>query len=75
MKKQVDEYIENPFRHPGIPSLGIEYTYTCDAESRLRMVKNFNIDQLKAVLALTDIQKQVRLAAERRLRKLERGNG
>jgi hypothetical protein len=41
-------------------------------QSRLDRVREFNAEQLRAVLALDDVQKTVRAAAERRLRQLEK---
>lgn len=47
-------------------------TYWCDGDSRLRRVKEFNLDQCRAALALEGLQKTVRQAVERRVRKLKR---
>lgn len=44
-----------------------------DAESRLEKVKDFNAEQCHAALKLA-IQKTVRLAIERRLRRLAKEN-
>jgi hypothetical protein len=41
-----------------------------DAENRMRRVKEANAKKLKAMIKWPDTQKTVRLAAERRLRKL-----
>lgn len=41
-------------------------------EDRLCRVKNFTLAQCRQALALDDLQKTVRLALERRVRKLER---
>jgi hypothetical protein len=46
----------------------------CDVESRLALVRTFNKEQCNAALALTDMQKTVRVACERRLRKLEKNS-
>lgn len=42
------------------------------ADDRVRMIESFNIPQCEAALRLPDIQKTVRRALERRLRKLNR---
>jgi hypothetical protein len=42
-----------------------------DAASRLHAVKEFSAEDCRAALKLPDLQKTVRLAVERRLRKLE----
>lgn len=47
------------------------YPQAVDAESRMSMIKSFDADQLRKVLALPGVQKSARLAAERRLKKLE----
>lgn len=57
----------NPFR---IPRLG-PTVQAIDAQSRLNMVKEFGTEELRAVMGLPDVQKTVRRAAERRLKKLE----
>jgi len=57
------------------------YAYSVDgrdffhvaADDRLRMVKDFDLEQCRAALALDGLQKTVRQAVERRMRKLERG--
>jgi hypothetical protein len=61
--------VNNPFRYKH--ALGGGYVQAIDAESRLRMVKTFGPDELRAVIHLPGIQKTVREAAERRLKKLE----
>lgn len=58
---------DNPFR---IPRLG-PTVQAIDAQSRLDMVKRFGPEELRRVLALPGVQKTVRQAAERRLKKLE----
>jgi hypothetical protein len=62
----------NPFQEKAPVGWGIDHVETYDAQGRLDKVKRFNADQLRQVIALSDVQKAVRLAAERRLRKLER---
>lgn len=44
----------------------------CTAEDRCQRIKAMDRQQLEAVLQLPDLQKTVRTAAERRLRKLLR---
>lgn len=46
--------------------------YHYSATDRLHAVKSFNLEQCKAALELTDLQKTVRVAVERRMRKLEK---
>jgi len=41
------------------------------ADERIRMVQTFDAAQCRAALALPDLQKTVRLALERRLRRVE----
>ncbi len=53
---------DNPFRGT--------YGYWVDAESRLDCVKNFNAAECQAALKVYGLQKTVRIAIERRLRKL-----
>jgi hypothetical protein len=45
--------------------------FTVDAESRLENVKSFTAAECRAALKLTDLQKAVRLALERRLKRLK----
>jgi hypothetical protein len=59
--------MENPF-------LSREYgmdVQAMDAVSRLDKVREFSTNQLKTALDVQGLQKSVRLAIERRLRKLE----
>ena len=52
---------------------GPKVLYTCDAESRIAQVKeSTDFDWLRAVMLDRDVQSTVRLAAERRLRKLHK---
>lgn len=44
-----------------------------DADSRIEAVKNFSAQQCRDALKLSDLQKTVRLAIERRLRQLAKG--
>ena len=58
-----------PFAIECPPHWGLPYMVTCDAESRLDLVKeSTSADWLKAVIKSRGTQKTVRLAAERRLR-------
>jgi hypothetical protein len=43
---------------------------TCDAHDRIVKVQSFDARQCRQALRLSDLQKTVRLAVERRLRKL-----
>lgn len=64
-----------PFAVPVSPHWGIDrdHMLTCDSESRLSQVKqSTDPDWLRAVIRDRDVQSTVRLAAERRLRKLAR---
>lgn len=63
---------DNPFRRLAPPGWGIQFVETIDAQSRLDMVRKFDAEQLRAVISMPGVQKAVRLAAERRLRSLER---
>jgi len=64
--------VTNPFREsPPDGWKGIEFVETVDAQDRLEKVREFDAEQLRAVMALPGVQKIVRQAAERRLRKLE----
>jgi len=56
----------NPFSNDGGKTAWI------DGDSRLSCVKDFSIKQCKAALELPDLQKTVRLAIERRIRKLSK---
>ena len=46
-------------------------SFYVDAESRLDKVKSFTAAECRAALKLTDLQKAVRLAIERRLKRLK----
>jgi len=50
-----------------------QITTICGYEDRIRLVRQMDIDQVRQVLAMEDLEKTVRQAAEIRLRKLERG--
>lgn len=51
---------------------GTEFVVTSDGQERIRMVKESNDPEwLQAVIRDRDVQSTVRLAAERRLRKLQ----
>lgn len=62
--------MSNPFQKLAPPGYGITHTEAIDSQSRLDMVRRFNADELRAVISLPGVQKAVRQAAERRLRKL-----
>jgi len=47
-------------------------SFTVDAQGRLDAVKQFTAAECRAALKLTGLQKTVRLAVERRLRRLEK---
>lgn len=49
------------------------YTEAIDTQTRLEDIRRFTGNQLRQVIELTGVQKAVRLAAERRLRKMEAG--
>lgn len=59
---------ENPFTGmiPGRPDVGY-----VDAESRIRMVQSFSIDQCNQALHVKGLQKTVALAILRRVRKIK----
>ena len=65
------EEMDNPFRTPSnyAPS---GYTEIFDTDGRLARLKEFNGNQLRAVLEIPDIQVRVRTAAERKLRRIEK---
>ena len=46
-------------------------TYHISADCRLRALKDFTLEQCQAALERTDLQKTVRTALERRIRKLQ----
>lgn len=54
-------------RNPFLTANDAEYV---DAQSRIEMVKTFSANECRASLELSDLQKTVRLAVERRLRRL-----
>lgn len=60
--------MKNPFVEPGWGPLN--YTEHLDATSRIDRVRNFNVEELRWVIALPGVQTTVRQAAERRLRRL-----
>lgn len=62
----------NPFQKPAsyAPS---GYTEAIDTQTRLEEVRRFTGNQLRQVIELKGVQKTVRVAAERRLRKMETG--
>jgi hypothetical protein len=61
---------ENPFRYTKNILGRDRQLEAVDAKSRVTMLQGFGPDQLRAVVAMPDVQKSVRTAAERRLRKL-----
>lgn len=72
MPLDVIQHQHGPFaRKSEYPAFGRDYTVTCDGQDRIRMVKeSTDPDWLRAVIRDRDVQSTVRLAAERRLRKL-----
>ena len=64
----------NPKRNPWVSGehFGGVPTAYCDTESRLARVKRMMPEELKAAIKWPGTQKAVRLAAERRLRKMGR---
>lgn len=61
----------NPFL-TGVRGFGGKRLAASDVDSRLRMVKGFDVAQCAAALRMHSIQKTVRVACQRRLRKLNR---
>jgi hypothetical protein len=61
---------QNPFQERA-EHWGRDYVETFDAAGRLEKVKRFDAEQLRQVLVLPGIQKSVRQAAARRLKKLK----
>ncbi len=60
-----------PFASPVPERFGLDHVLTCGVEDRLREVKrSTDIDWLREVIRDRDVQTTVRLAAERRHRKL-----
>lgn len=62
--------IDNPF-YSGRSYCG-EQLQAVDVESRLRMLKSFDIEQCRMALQVQGLQKTVAVAAERRIRKLSK---
>lgn len=60
----------NPFQS-SIKKFGGGFTQTVDVEGRIALVKRFDAAQLESALQVPGLQKTVRLAIERRLRKLQ----
>jgi len=60
-----DVALGNPFAVASMPGC-----ITAGVEDRLYRVKQFNAPQIRAALALPNLEKTVRIACERRLRKL-----
>jgi len=60
--------VKNPFITSRVHGVHMQ---AADVESRLDKVKGFSPDQLRAALRVEGLQSTVRLAIERRLRKLE----
>lgn len=61
----------NPFREKAPPGYPVEYVETYNGQDRIDKVRTFNAEQLRQAIALPGVQKSVKQAAERRLRKLE----
>lgn len=59
----------NPFETGQVTPRGIRLQYS-SADERIARVREFTADQCRAALALPDLQKTVRAAIERRLKKL-----
>ena len=71
---------KKPAKTVGIPLFAQKSVWACgtlgsavDVNSRLDMLRSFNADKCRRALAEGNIQKTVRLALERRLRRLEAG--
>lgn len=63
---------ENPFRRKAPAYYGREeWVEDGTAYDRIHRLQEFNSEQLRQVLALPNLQTTVRVAAERRLRKLQ----
>lgn len=76
MNDQIPASQLHPFRHPAPEGFGLAYVETCGVTDRLLMVAKMSVQELDAVLRSTDpIQRTVRKAAERRLRKLLKAQG
>ena len=63
---------KNPSANPFMVNICGQVCQTCDCEGRIRMVQNFNRAECHAALKLACLQKTVKKALERRLRKLEK---
>lgn len=62
----------NPFECPPIKIGGETFRpMICDVTGRLEIVRRADVEALRTILAMLDVQKTVRAAAERRLRALE----
>ena len=59
----------NPFK-AGIP--GHPQAQTIDAESRVRLVRDFSLDQCNLALLIPGLQKTVLAAVQRRVRQLKK---
>lgn len=64
---------KNPFEEEAPAHYPVRFLQTIDAPGRMDKVKLFNAHELRLVIELPGVQKAVRLAAERRLRKMEQG--
>jgi hypothetical protein len=67
---QEREWRQNPF-YAGRAAFGGGPSYWIDVQSRLDRVRGFNTDQCHRALRVRGLQKTVRTAIERRLRKLQ----
>lgn len=65
-----DERERNPFITHWTPDVG--WVGYVDVKNRLDMVKQFDIEECRKALRMRSLQKTVRTAVERRLRKLEK---
>ena len=74
MKREDPEDAKFKERAKSNPFLGWSSLYgwsqPCDAESRIFAIRGFNAEQCRKVIAMPDVQKTVRIVAERRLRRL-----
>ena len=68
--KAAQREAKNPFLSTGWCS--VDHMEWCDATSRIERVRTFNAEECRWVIALRGVQKTVRQAAERRLRKLQK---
>lgn len=62
---------DHPFAS-GVRNLDGGMTYYLDVDSRLRVVRRAEAAQLRAILALPDLQVTVRKAAAARLRRMQK---